>query len=225
MCGRFALDYTSSILADWYGATSMPGLFTRYNIAPMTDILAILEASSQRVGTIMHWGFIPHWAKETDKLPVLNNARSETIATKPMFRSAYLKQRCIIPASGFYEWKPLQDGKHKQPYYISAMDGHPLSFAGIWDTFIQDDVVMQSCAIITTAGNDLMRPIHDRMPVMLPPEVFDVWLKPGELPVDVAENIFNHFATQQIQLWPVSTAVNKATNQGPNLIQPIDVVA
>lgn len=173
----------------------------------------------------MHWGFIPQWAKETDKLPVLNNARSETIATKPMFRSAYRKQRCIIPASGFYEWKLLQDGKHKQPYYISAMDGHPLSFAGIWDTFIQDDVVMQTCAIITTAGNDLMQPIHDRMPVMLPPEVFDIWLKPGELPVDVAKNIFNPSSAQQIQLWPVSTVVNKATNQGPNLIQPADVVA
>ena len=223
MCGRFTLDYTSSTLAEWYG-TPMPSLFPRYNIAPMTDILVIHEESDIRVSSAMRWGFIPHWAKETDKLPVLNNARSETIATKPMFRSAFRKQRCIIPASGFYEWKLLQDGKHKQPYYISPIEGHPLSFAGIWDTVTQDNVVMQTCAIITTARNDLMRPVHDRMPVILSPETFDVWLKPSELPEDIAENILKPSASQQIQLWPVSTAVNKSANQGPNLIQPVEVM-
>ncbi len=133
MCGRFALDYPHSVLKAWYKTKTMPELFPRYNIAPTNIILTIRDGIHGREGALMRWGFIPTWAKDGVKLPVHSNARAETVATKPLFKNAFQKQRCIIPASGFYEWMLLKNNKHKQPYYVSTNDGLPISFAGIWD--------------------------------------------------------------------------------------------
>lgn len=222
MCGRFALDYSSTLLTEWYGAKSIPDLFPRYNIAPLSDILTILETENGREGRVMRWGFVPSWAKDSKKLPVLNNARAETIALKPMFKLAFKKHRCIIPATGFYEWKLLNDKTHKQPYFISTNDGCPVSFAGIWDTATINGVTLDTCAIITTGCNELVRSIHDRMPVILPLETFDTWLAPTELPDEILNFFLKPYDSEKMQLWPVSTAVNKAINQGRELIQPIN---
>ena len=176
MCGRFALAYPRSSLIDWYHAESKPEIEPHYNIAPTSNILVIRASLTGRSGSMMRWGLTPHWVKDTKKLPLLFNARSESMAIKPIFKNAFRRQRCIIPATGFYEWKLLTEGKNKQPFYVSIKDGNPLSFAGIWETATVNETTIDSCAIITTDCNSLMRPIHHRMPVILSAQVWDTWL-------------------------------------------------
>ncbi len=171
----------------------------------------------------MRWGLIPHWAKDLKKIPLLNNARAETVASKPIFKNAFRRQRCIIPANGFYEWKLLMDGKHKQPYYISSNDGCPTPFVGIWESTPINNTTIDSCSIITTECNDLMRPIHDRMPVILFPVSFDTWLKPTELSSKVLKFLVKPFDPERMLAWPVSIEVNKSINQGEQLIHPVQV--
>lgn len=221
MCGRFALDYPGAVLSDWYQTVKIPDLYKRYNIAPGTDILIIRETSKAREGSMVRWGFVPRWAKDSNNLPMLNNVRAEKIASKPIFKSAFMQQRCIIPASGFFEWKARHNDNHKQPFYISTGDGCPVSFAGIWETTRINGITIESCAIITTECNDLMGPIHDRMPVILPPETFTAWLNPSPLPREILKYFLKPFASKNMTAWPVSTSINKSTNQGEQLIQPI----
>jgi putative SOS response-associated peptidase YedK len=221
MCGRFALAYPRSNLIDWYHAASMPEIEPDYNIAPTANILVIHAGLAGRVGSKMRWGFIPRWAKDIKKLPLLFNARSESIATKPIFKYAFHRQRCIIPASGFYEWKLLKERRNKQPFYISAKNGNPLSFAGIWEATTINETVIDSCAIITTDCNALMRPIHDRMPVILPIEAWDIWLTASKVPDDTLLSVLKPFTPEQLQAWKVSPEVGRASNQGAQLICPI----
>ncbi|SFL94735.1 SOS response-associated peptidase [Nitrosomonas communis] len=221
MCGRFALAYPRSQLIDWYHAVSMPEMEPRYNIAPTTDILVIRDSDKGRQGSMMRWGLIPPWAKETRKLPLLFNARAESLASKPMFRQAFRSRRCLVPASGFYEWKKSAEGASKQPFYISAKDG-PLSFAGLWESATIDETVIHSCTIITTDSSSLMRPIHDRMPVILPREVWDTWLSSSQLPDEALLSLLQPYSSEQMQLWQVSPAVGRVSHEGAQLIQPID---
>lgn len=222
MCGRFAFSYPTSSLLSGYNAISIPEIAPRYNIPPTSNILVIRDTVNGREGSLMRWGLIPHWAKDIKILPLLNNARAETITSKPMFKSASRKQRCIIPASGFYEWKLLGDGKPKQPYFISTTDSTPLSFAGIWETAIINEVTIESCSIITTECNDLMRSIHDRMPVILPTDLLDVWLKPTELTPEIFVPLLKPFDSTKMQAWPVSLAVNNPLNQAEQLMEPVE---
>jgi putative SOS response-associated peptidase YedK len=222
MCGRFTLAYPRSNLIDWYHAASMPEVEPRYNIAPASDILVIRDSADGREGAMMRWGLIPHWIKDTNTLPLLFNARAESLAIKPMFKHAFRRQRCLIPASGFYEWKPLPDGKSKQPFYVSAKEG-PLSFAGLWETATVNEVTIDSCTIITTESNTLMRSIHDRMPVILPPEVWDAWLTPVQQPDDILLSLLQLYSSEQMQIWPVSPAVGRISNEGEQLIQSLQV--
>lgn len=221
MCGRFSLAYPRSSLIDWYHTVSMPEIKPRYNIAPTDDILVIRDSDRGRSGSMMRWGLIPHWIKDPKKLPLLFNARAESLATKPMFKHAFRRQRCLIPASGFYEWKLLPNGKSKQPFYVSAKDG-PISFAGLWETATVDEVTIDSCTIITTESNTLMRPIHDRMPFILPPEVWDVWLTSTQQTDDSLLSLLQLYSSGKMQLWPVSSAVGRTNNEGAQLIQPIN---
>lgn len=224
MCGRFAFDYPQRSLLSWYNAISLPDLSPRYNIAPTTDILVIRDTSDGRKGSLMRWGLIPHWAKDIKKIPLFNNARAETVASKLLFRNAFRKQRCIIPASGFYEWKLLNDRKHKQPYFISRIDNNPMSFAGIWESATVNEIKIESCSIITTKCNDLMRPIHDRMPMILPNDLLDVWLKPAQLPDEILIPLLKPFDSTKIQAWPVSSNVNRVTIQSALLTLPVEPV-
>ncbi|PSJ16345.1 SOS response-associated peptidase [Nitrosomonas supralitoralis] len=222
MCGRFALDYPTPSMMDWYKVVSMPEIQPRFNIEPMSNILVIRDAIEYREGTYMRWGYIPRWAKDTKKLPLLNNARAETVATKPIFKKAFHIKRCIIPATGFFEWRSSLKSKHKQPYYISTNeDGCPISFAGIWEKSTINDVEIESCSILTTESNDLIRPIHNRMPVILSYESIDTWLKPEKLPDDMLHFYLKPYESEKMQAWPVSTAVNNASNQGEELIRSI----
>ncbi len=222
MCGRFALAYPRSKLIDWYHASSMPEIEPRYNIVPTTDIVVIRDSDNGRVGSMMRWGLIPHWAKDPKQLPLLINARFESLTAKRLYKYAFHRQRCLIPASGFYEWKRLADGKRKQPFYASAKDGNLLSIAGIWETATVDEKVIDSCTIITTISNELMRSIHVRMPAILPREAWDTWLTTSQLSDDDLLSILKPFSSEQMQLWAVSPAVGRISNQGEQLIKPVN---
>jgi len=218
MCGRFTQHYTWRELVALYRLT-MPAvnLQPRYNIAPTTTIDVVVPRAGDRLELVqMRWGLIPSWWKKTAKeAPSTFNARAETVAEKPMFRAAFKRSRCVIPASGYYEWKATETGK--QPYYISAADGSVLSFAGIWDEWldIETSEPVKSCTIIVTDANTLTRKIHDRMPVIL--SQFEPWLA-GTGGVDVLKP-----APEDIlRMWPVSRKVNRVGNDDdPKLIEAI----
>jgi putative SOS response-associated peptidase YedK len=205
MCGRFTQAYTWRELVALYRLTqSAINLQPRYNIAPTTTIDVVIPRGSDRLELVpMRWGLISSWWKKTAReVPSTFNARAETVATKPMFRAAFKRSRCVIPASGYYEWKPTPSGK--QPYYISARDGSVLSFAGLWDEWhdIETGEAMKSCTIIVTAANAFTKTIHDRMPVVL--KKFEPWLT-GMAGTELLKPASEHL----LQMWPVSRKVNR----------------
>jgi len=208
MCGRFAQAYTWQELVALYRLTAPASkLQPRYNIAPTTTIDVVIPQSGGRLELVqMRWGLIPSWwGKTAEEAPSTFNARAETVAQKPIFRAAFKHRRCVIPASGYYEWKPTPNGK--QPNYISARDGSILSFAGLWDEWhdIELGETIKSCAIIVTDANALTRPVHDRMPVVL--EQFEPWLAGG-----VGIEVLKPAPEDILQMWPVSRKVNRAGN-------------
>ena len=175
MCGRFARRMLPESYAEPFELASVPELKPSFNVAPTQPILVAREHDGKREGVAMRWGLIPSWAK--DKKSPQINARSETAATKPMFRSAFKKRRCLILADGYFEWKAM--GKLKQPFLYALKDGKPFAFAGLWETWHGDGEPLETCAILTTAANDLARQVHDRMPVILTGEQAFAWIDPG----------------------------------------------
>jgi putative SOS response-associated peptidase YedK len=218
MCGRFTQTYTWAELVALYGLTQPAmNLQPRYNITPTATIDVLIPRNSDQLELWpMRWGLIPSWWTKTRKeLPSTFNARAETITARPMFRDAFRERRCIIPASGYYEWKPTPTGK--QPYYISARDGSPLPFAGLWDEWHdpEDGQQIRSCTIIVTDANALTRPIHDRMPVVLVAAQQTAWLASAA----AATELLRPAPNEMLQMWPVSRRVNRADNENdPKLI-------
>lgn len=216
------MNHDSSALEKWYDAVFMPDFELHYNIAPGSNILTVRDTAEGRAGTTMRWGFIPSWAKDPASMPILNNARGETVAEKPMFRRAFRCRRCLIPASGFYEWKTVPGQRSKQPFYISFRDGSPMSFAGLWSTSkTPDGVKIDTCAIITTEANAVLAPIHHRMPTILDAEDWDTWLSIDPVADALLEQLIKPCDTDKIQAWGVAHAVNKVTNNSPALLAPI----
>jgi len=208
MCGRFTQAYTWRELVALYRLTQPAvNLQPRYNIAPTTTIDAVIPHGTGKFELVrMRWGLIPSWWKKTTKeAPSTFNARAETVATKPMFRASFKRSRCVIPASGYYEWKATPTGK--QPYYISAAGGSVLSFAGLWDEWhdVETGEPMKSCTIIVTAANKFTRKIHDRMPVIL--GKFEPWLA-GTGGVEMLAPA----SEDMLRMWPVSRKVNRVGN-------------
>ena len=226
MCGRFASTHSPHQLQQWYDALAMPDFPLRYNIAPASFIAAIRRVAEGRIGSRMRWGFIPSWAKDPASMPMLHNARGETVNDRPMFRTAFRRRRCLIPASGFYEWKAVQGQKSKQPFYISLKDGSPMSFAGLWDTArTAEGDTIETCTIITTDANAVLAPIHNRMPVIIDRKDWDTWLgaesSADDTEVEMLSGLLVPFETGNMQVWGVAHAVNKVTNDNPALLAPI----
>jgi putative SOS response-associated peptidase YedK len=226
MCGRFTQRYTWREIQNLYGLLGAArNLQSHYNIAPTdpVDVITRGDGASQLVA--MRWGLVPAWWKKPLKdLPATFNARAETVADKPMFRDAFMRRRCIIPASGYYEWRKVQDGKRpgRQPYYISAADGGVLSFAGLWDRWPhpQSGEPLMSCTIIVTDANTFTRTIHDRMPVLLEPADFAAWLG-GE----AGTGLLRPAADDTLRMWPVSRRVNRTGggDDDPTLLDEVAV--
>ncbi len=188
----------------------------RYNIPPAVDIPVIRLADGKRLLSMMRWGLLPPWRKDIKSAPMLNNARAETVAEKPSFRSAFKKRRCLIPVDGFYEWKPV--GKAKQPYYFRRPDEKPFAFAGLWEAWHKDELEIESCTIITTDANEVMEPIHHRMPVVLAHNDYAKWLDPG---ASELEKLLTPCPADELICYPVDPYVNNARNQGPKCIERV----
>jgi putative SOS response-associated peptidase YedK len=216
------MRHTPTQLQEFYDAIIRGELGAHYNIAPASKVLALRDTPEGRIGDLMRWGLIPSWAKDLSSLPMLHNARGETVAEKPMFRNALRKRRCLVPASGFYEWKAVPGQRSKQPFYISFKDGTPMSFAGLWErTRMPDGTTLDTCTIITTEANAVLEPVHHRMPVLLGPEAWDTWLGPEPLEPQQLAALLKPFEPGNMQAWGVSHAVNKASNDNPALVEPI----
>lgn len=221
MCGRFTSLLTPELLAVIYGVMAPPVLEPRYNIAPTTQILVVRNSqAAARETAWLRWGLIPSWARDSSIGARMINARSETVHEKPAFRQALQTRRCIIPASGFYEWAGA--GASKAPHYITARDGTPLSFAGIWEQWSPPDgTSLQSVAILTTQANQLMAPIHDRMPVLLSPADLPIWLDSSIRDPLRLQQLYQPYPAELLQEWQVATLVNNPKNNTDACIQPI----
>jgi putative SOS response-associated peptidase YedK len=221
MCGRFALFAPGEQLAEQFGVELNHELEPRYNIAPTHAGAAIRLAAStgERELTYFRWGLIPSWAKDPKIGSRMINARSETAAEKPSFRAAFKRRRCLIPASGFYEWQRLED--RKQPTFIHASDDSLLGLAGLWEIWqANDGSVVETCTILTTQPNEMMASIHNRMPVIIEAEDYSMWLDPGPQPQD-ALHLMRPYPAKGMEAYPVSTAVNNPRNDAAVCVEPV----
>jgi putative SOS response-associated peptidase YedK len=221
MCGRFTSLLSPELLVDLYGVPTPQELECRYNIAPTQEVLAVRQdAAGERYLSAVSWGLVPHWAKELSIGSKMINARCESVFEKPSFRQAIRTRRCIVPASGFYEWATIADGRI--PHYITMQDGSPFSFAGIWESWADPDGhAVETCAILTTAANGLIETIHDRMPVILHPTEFDLWLDRTVNDQYELKRVFQPYPSDVMQIWPVSPFVNKSRHESSECIEPL----
>ena len=217
MCGRFALKTPTSELASHFKLDEAVEVAPRYNIAPGTDIPTIRHSpEGKRVMHLLRWGLVPHWAKDPSIGSKLSNARGETVAEKPSFRDAFKRRRCLVPADGFYEWKA--EGRVKEPYYFSMKNGEPFALGGVWESWrAPNGDILRTCCLITTEPNEIMLPVHDRMPVIVSSENCGQWLE-GE--ADDAQAILKPYPTDEMQVWAVSKRVSRSGEEGADLVLP-----
>ncbi|TAN66748.1 MAG: SOS response-associated peptidase [Methylobacter sp.] len=206
MCGRYNLIATGQQIMDHFKLLSVPAHKPDYNIPPGQKILAIvqLEDGSNRIVNL-HWGLIPSWSKDSKISSHLINARAETLTEKPSFKHAYRHRRCLIPATGFFEWQATKNGK--QPYHIHQQDNALFAFAGAWEHWEHDQETVYSCTIITTAANAKIAPIHGRMPVIITPDDYDRWLAKKNTTLEMADFLAAD-AYRTMQVTPISTRIN-----------------
>jgi putative SOS response-associated peptidase YedK len=209
MCGRYALHANPEVVALLFGLSEVPACAPRYNIAPASQVLIIRKNEAAMVPALVRWGLVPRWAKDPALGVKMHNARGETVAEKPAFREAYRKRRCLIPASGFYEWK--DEGGHRQPYYFFPMEAALFAFAGLWERWND----LETCTLITTQANETMLPVDDRMPAILAPEDHAKWLAGGE-------GLLVPCPVSSMDVRRVGRAVNDARKDYPELIEPDD---
>ncbi len=220
MCGRFTLSQSAEAIASVFQLNQVPTLEPRYNIAPTQPVATVLQSANERQFQLLRWGLIPAWAKDATMGSKLINARAETVAEKPSFRSAFRHRRCLVIADGFYEWR-REDGK-KQPFYFRMQDRQPFAFAGLWEHW-QDPKgeAIDSCTILTTEANELLQQIHERMPVILNPKDYDLWLDPTVQKPEQLQQLLQPYSSAMMTSYPVSTKVNKPTNDTPELINSL----
>jgi len=220
MCGRFSLGVNLDDLVEAFpDFTFPPETEPRYNIAPTQNVM-VVPNNSEGHASFFRWGLIPSWAKDMAIGNRLINARGETLAEKPSFRAAYLRRRCLILADGFYEWQVVPGSKAKQPVYIQLATKKPFAFAGLWELWRPDDTPILSCTIITTEPNALLAPIHNRMPVILPPDAYALWLDPAEQKPAALNHLLTPYPAGLLNAYPVSRLVNSPSNDVPACIVP-----
>ena len=221
MCGRFALSITPADIANVFRTVgALPNVEPTWNMAPSqaAPVVRRQPKTGERHLDLLQWGMLPHFERDPRAARKPTNARAETVARLPTFRGAFASRRCLVPAEAFYEWK--RDGKLKQPFAIGRADGAPLAFGGLWESWTDpaSGQVTRTFCIVTTDANATMAPIHNRMPVVLEPEDWPVWL--GEADGDPAA-LLRPAADQVLRVWPVSTEVNNVRHNGPGLLAPM----
>jgi len=224
MCGRFTLTTSAEVVAEFFELADLPELTPRYNIAPSQPVPAVLLDGEHRLRRLDHlrWGLVPFWAKDPAIGYRMINARSDGVENKPAFRAAFKKRRCLVAADGFYEWQKQEGSKRKQPYYIRMTGGGVFAFAGLgehWES--PDGAALDTCTILTTEPNALMKPLHDRMPVILPRESFAAWLDPAQQTPDPILRLLRPFPAKAMSAFPVSTTVNNPANDTPACLEPL----
>lgn len=225
MCGRFAQTHNGEEVAQAFQLAVTPELSPRYNIAPSQPVSVIVE--SRRSGDRQHhakqWGLLPGWSQDPRIASKLINARAKTVAEKPAFRQAFQKRRCLIVADGFYEWQKAAKGQTKQPYLIQLRERSLFAFAGLWERWRspETDETRFSCTILTTAANDVMVPIHHRMPVILPPSTYDAWLDPTHYNRGELVALLQPYDAAAMQAIAISTAVNSPQNETASIQAPV----
>ena len=240
MCGRFVTASSPALLAERFDVddvlveTSEPD----YNVAPRAQVMIVRQREDRRVLSRVRWGLVPSWAKDPSVGDRMINARAEGIADKPAYRRALARRRCIIPADGFYEWQVVGPPKTpkgrpaKQPMFIHRRDGEPMAFAGLWEVWklpegaapvdgTDDEGWLRSTTIVTTRANELLTPLHDRMPVLLPESAWARWLDPAQRDVTAVEELLVPAPDDELEFWPVSSLVSNADNNGPELVAPL----
>lgn len=220
MCGRYTLSQSPEAIAAAFGLDTVPEMEPRYNIAPTQLVPVVLYSpDKQRQLQLLRWGLIPSWAEDSGIGSRLINARSETVSEKPSFRAAFRQRRCLVVADGFYEWQ-RQEHK-KQPYYFLRQDQQPFGFAGLWENWHSPEgEEIKTCTILTTEANELMRPIHNRMPVILNPQDYTLWLDTTTQPTEL-QHLLHPYSPQVMKSYPVSTLVNKPTHNSPECINSL----
>jgi len=221
MCGRYTLYSSPAAVAQEFGLAEVPELFPRFNIAPTQTVAVVREMpdAQGRELAFLRWGLIPHWADDPSIGNRMINARSETAAAKPSFRKAFRARRCLVVADGFYEWQKTSGGK--QPYLIGLKSNRPFGLAGLWERWDKQGEPVESCTILTTEPNELMRPIHDRMPVIIPKEQYGLWLDPRCQDAGELAQLLRPFPSDGLRAYQVSSVVNNARNDVPECVTAI----
>jgi putative SOS response-associated peptidase YedK len=223
MCGRYTATTSAAVLAERFGVEEVrtEERSPSWNVAPTDEVYAVAERRTEnglvRQLGCFRWGLVPGWSKDASGAAKMINARAEGLAAKPAFRNALARRRCIIPADAFYEWRRTAAGR--QPFAIAHRDGSPLAFAGLWEVWHD----LRTCTIITGPPNALVAELHDRMPVVLPPDAWDVWLDRDNDDVDELTALLRTAPAEDFEMWPVSTAVNTVANNSAALVDPVEL--
>lgn len=225
MCGRYSITSPTEAIQRVFKVPERPNMPPRYNVAPTQAVPAVrLGDDGGRHLVMLRWGLIPFWTEDESIASRLINARAESASTKPAFRAAFRRRRCLVVADGFYEWKkPEKKGAPKQPYRAALKSGEPFGFAGLWERWTnpRDQSEVETCTILTTDANPLLAEIHPRMPVIVAPEDFDIWLDTS-VEADKAEALLKPYPAAEMTAYPVSRAVNKVANDGPELVAAVE---
>jgi putative SOS response-associated peptidase YedK len=219
MCGRFVITSAPEAVRRMLGYEEQPNFPPRYNIAPTQPVPVVHADQGARHFRLMRWGLIPSWVKDPKQFALLINARLEGIVDKPSFRAAMKYRRALIPADGFFEWQ--KQGKAKQPFLIRARDGAPFAFAALYETYTdKDGGEVDTAAIVTTAANATLAPIHERMPVIVPPENYEAWLDCAKIDAKQAAALVGRAPDDFLEAVPISTRVNSVRNDGQENLEP-----
>lgn len=218
MCGRYAVTSAPEAIRALFGYPEQPNFPPRYNVAPTQPIAIVRLMDGKRQFALVRWGLLPSWVKDPKDFTLVINARGESVMDKPAFSAAMKRRRCLVPADGFYEWKTI--GAGKQPFYVRAKSGAPLAFAGLWETWTgPNGEEMETAAIVTTRANRTLAGIHERMPVVVPPEAFNMWLDCANVDDKTAASLIAPASDDLLEAYEVSTAVNRTANDDPKLIE------
>src|SRR5262245_50642107 len=219
MCGRYAITTAPEAIRQLFRYLEQPNFPPRYNVAPTQPVPIVRMTEGKRQLALVRWGLIPAWVKDPRTFSLVINARGESVLDKPAFRNAIKRRRCLFPADGFYEWK--RDGERKQPWFVRLKSGQPMAFAGLWETWMgPNGEEQETAAIVTTTASRSIAHIHDRMPVIVPPEAFDFWLDP-QVDGETAAALLTPAPDAAIEAYEVSSAVNRTANDSPELLLPL----
>jgi putative SOS response-associated peptidase YedK len=217
MCGRYTLTRPAKVVADAFDAADAPSWEPRYNVAPTQPVLAVRQAAGRREGVLLRWGFVAPWSAGKSGPPLIN-AMAETAANRPAFKEAFHSRRCLVPADGFFEW--LAQGKKKQPHLFALRDGGLFAFAGLWQAQQNQGEWSGAVCILTTEANEVVRPVHARMPAILPPDAYDLWLDLAMSDPERLAEVLRPYPASEMTSRAVSAAVNSARNEGPQCVEP-----